>query len=298
MVEGYDGRPGAGKTLTMISRAWKRKKMGKRVRANVPLIDYRVRKKRHHFFGPKYTAACSVDTFGKSWADGPVLTTIEECIREDNCLILLDETHMWLPAVEWEKVGFETRRMLAQQRKNGLDFWWTAQNGSDVFNVVRNLTQTLNRVSRYGPYIIMDQCDPKTGTSFGRAYVTVHPSHFGLYDTYFEVGNGSDTAGRRGRNKRGENALPKLVNARTGEVAYETKEPPVHAYYRRVEDEFGGARYVLDHQLVSWWDRVRLGQDAGPHPREQGASSGATPPPRVDFGGSLEDVFRGFQGAE
>lgn len=206
MVEGYVGRPGTGKTALCTWRAWHAKRAGKPVYANVPLIDTRVKRPRRYWgFGPRLQAVpVDPDGYGKMWADG-MLKDLREVLALDNALVLLDEVHMWLPSTEWTSLPFEVRRYLAQQRKRGIDIWWTAQANARVLNVVRELTACLHQLRRLGPVIICDAEDPESKESYGRTYHLIGRHVWDLYNTEYEVGSADgEQEGRIGLNLRYE----------------------------------------------------------------------------------------------
>jgi hypothetical protein len=202
MVQGFQGRPGAGKTASMVAWAWQLKCRGRAVFANVPLYDYRIgSKRRFFFFGKNTIGPANEETFGKPWAG--FLANLNEALTLDNALVLLDEVHLWMPAQEWASIPFEVTSYLSQQRKNGLDVWYTAQSNGNVFNKLRQLTATLWTCQRYGPWSVIVGCDPESRESYGKRVMWLGPHIFNLYDTGFQVGDptGAKAAGERGRNK-------------------------------------------------------------------------------------------------
>ena len=230
MVEGFVGRPGAGKTLSMVHQAFRLKKLGKRkIYANIPLVDKRVRKTREYFFFGKVSVSPRSKTgYGSSWADGHV-NAIEEILLLDNATILLDEVHMWMPSTDWGKIPFEVRLFLAQQRKEGIDIWWTAQAQARVFNVIRELTACLWRCQRYGGLSILRGCDPEDREDMGKRVMWIGPDTWNFYDTSYMVGSGDGKSRQAGvgRNQRYAESAEVLgmqaegAQASTGWVRYE-----------------------------------------------------------------------------
>jgi hypothetical protein len=217
MVQGFQGRPGAGKTAAMVAWAYKLKQQGREVFANVPLVDYRIgAKKRFFFFGQLAVGPANEETFGKPWAG--MINNIDEALTLDNALILLDEVHLWLPAQAWADIPFEVTSYLSQQRKNGLDIWYTAQNNGNVFNKLRQLTAILWSCARYGPWSVITGADPETKENYGRRVHWLHAGIWALYDTGYEVGQRDGAGGKRGANRRYQSpeqaALAKLEAAR------------------------------------------------------------------------------------
>jgi Zonular occludens toxin (Zot) len=209
VVEGYDGRPGAGKTCSMVWRAWQQhERFGREVYANIPLIDRRPESR----------------TYGKSWGAGDRLRTLDEALKLDNCLILLDEVHVWAPSQEWQNIPPEMKIWLAQHRKNGLDIWWTAQSSARVYNVIRELTATCWSASRFGPLTILKGRDPETKEDLGKKYLLIRPEIYNLYDTAYMVGTRDGDGAGRGTALR---------------YAANTTDHPVTALLRRnVDGEF------------------------------------------------------------
>jgi hypothetical protein len=199
VVEGYTGRPGAGKTCSMVWAAWRLHKRGRRIRSNIPLEDRRPGSK----------------TFGQEWTDGPRLRTLAEAMQEDNCLILLDEIHVWAPSQEWDKIPPEMKIWLAQHRKNGLDIWYTSQSSARVYNVIRELTATCWSAKRYGPLTVLEGIDPESKEKMGRRYQIISPQVYNLYDTAFMVGTADGRGAGRGQARRygGEEFRVQMIDA-------------------------------------------------------------------------------------
>lgn len=203
MVEGYHGRPGAGKTAAMVAAAWALKKRGRAVFANIPLIDRREKASREFwFFGKLSIRPQDERTYGKPWADG-FLTCLDDALKLDNALVLVDEVHMWMPSTAWQAIEFDVRRYLAQQRKWGLDIWWTAQSNAQVFNEIRRLTATLWSCERWGRLSVLKGSDPDNKADLGKKYLYLTPDIWNLYDTEYVVGDRKgETAGTYGKNLR------------------------------------------------------------------------------------------------
>jgi hypothetical protein len=241
MVEGYEGRPGAGKSAAMVSRAFKLKERGRRVYANIPLMDRRLQKRRNFFFGTYSIGPVNEATFGKSWADG-MISSLSECFDLDNALILLDEVHMWMNSADWKDIPWFARRGLAQQRKHGLDFWWTAQDAARVYNVLRELTATLYTVERFGGVSVLTARDPANNKVLGKSYLNLGPQVYHLYDSEFEVG--SADGGEAGR--RGHNARYDALRSEHDAIYREWLQMTAPRRYRRVEEMGGRVRIVVD----------------------------------------------------
>jgi hypothetical protein len=222
------------------------------VYANIPLVDRRIRDARkYYFFGPQWLTVSP--NYGESWADG-LIEKMSDLEAIDNGIILLDEVHMWAPSTDWQSIPWQFRQQLAQQRKDGIDIWWTAQSSARVFNVIRELTSLCYECERYASLIKMELKCPLTGESYGKKYLSVSQDLIRLYDTRYMVGSGDGTVkGRLGKTRKYVDELEARLQEQN------RKKPPAYAYLRRVELADGTVRYERDAELMAWWFKARMG---------------------------------------
>jgi hypothetical protein len=192
MIRGTIGRGGSGKTLSTIARLWHLFKTGRDIVSNTPLIDLRVRYVEAPFgwmWVPVDTA-----TFGKSWASAYV-HRFEDVYDLENCEVLIDEMGAWMPSDQHRSMPEEIRRFLSQDRREGVNVWWTHRT-TKVFHQVRDNTSDLARCSRYGPFIVAESADPETPDEKPvKKYYRVDPNLYDLYDTYARVGSATTGEG-------------------------------------------------------------------------------------------------------
>lgn len=178
------GLGGRGKTLSTVARLWKKYKEGRPIWSNTPLVDLRL--KFDHNKG------CYVpyddETFGESWAENYVYN-VDDVLKACDCELLLDELGAWLPADEHKDIPRSFRRLITQDRRNGLNIWWTYRH-TRVWNEIRDNTVEYRYCYRYGPMIFqrcVDAEDAKGKPVY--AWFWVEPSVFDLYQTWAEVGD-------------------------------------------------------------------------------------------------------------
>lgn len=111
MIEGWIGRPGSGKTMTLTERAIRAAARGRPVFTN-----YAVAAPNCFQFGP-----------------GDLLDLPPG-------LIVIDEAHLWFPARGAMQLPMSWLAELSQTRKNGWDLIWAAQHETRVDRVVRDVT--------------------------------------------------------------------------------------------------------------------------------------------------------------
>lgn len=248
MICGYTGLFGGGKTLNMVRDAYHEKQRGRAVYANIPLPDWRIRRTRQYWFFGAYSVQPMCErTYGQSWADGYV-EKLEDVLKLDNALVLLDEVHMWMHATEWRNVSFEVRRFIAQQRKFGVDLWWTAQRAAGVFNEMRELTTMIYECRRYGTLSLLDVVDPIAKARMGRKWRMIGPQYWELFESEFYVGNATGTqAGEKGHNARYDHFREAALRDRRAiERARQGMPPQAHETpLSRIEDLGGRVCYVL-----------------------------------------------------
>lgn len=111
-IEGFIGRPGAGKTYSMTALAVKEIAKGRDVYANYHL-------KGATLFGP------------------------DDLIHLPPGLVLIDEAHLWFPARGAMRLPPSWLAQMSQTRKNGWDIWWSAQHERRVDSVLKDVTNWL-----------------------------------------------------------------------------------------------------------------------------------------------------------
>lgn len=109
MIEGYIGRPGAGKSYTLTERALREARRGREVFCNYAV------------------EGC--------WYFEP-----DQLMDLPPGLIIIDEAHLWFPARMALRLPPSWLAMLSQTRKNGWDMLWAAQHESRVDRVMRDVT--------------------------------------------------------------------------------------------------------------------------------------------------------------
>jgi hypothetical protein len=109
VIEGWIGRPGAGKTYTLTERALVARKRGVEVFANYPI-------------------------------DGCWLFTPEQLLDLPPGLIIIDEAHLWFSARQAMSLPPSWLAEMSQTRKNGWNLIWSAQHEARVDRVIRDIT--------------------------------------------------------------------------------------------------------------------------------------------------------------
>lgn len=171
MIEAYCGRPGAGKTYSMVARALKQ--VGKRPIFSNMAVD---------------------------WAQP--INCWEELVGCSNGLVLIDEAPLWFDARQFNKLPFEVRSFFAQSRKQGIDMWFTAQSFEGVDVALRRLCAIIWQCQRYGPYVFSTGNDPDVSSGKGRVFarriVRIKKAICERYDTFQVVADGEGRGGSVG----------------------------------------------------------------------------------------------------
>ncbi len=197
-VTGYIGDYGAGKTYNAVRDAWEAKQQGRAVFSNLQgLIDHRVKWSPFAYDDTLRRVGMwepvNYKTFGQRWSDG-VLRTFEEVTRLDNAIFLCDEVEAWFHATNYRDVSPKVMRFLNQQRKRGVDVWWTAPTNGMVYNQLRDTTSMIWRCEKYFSRCVMSCEDLRkgqrdTGRKLGNRVRKLDKSIFDLYDTREIVGS-------------------------------------------------------------------------------------------------------------
>lgn len=168
MIQGFIGRPGAGKTYSMVSLAY-------RLHGRVPIYS----------------------NMSLSWAQQ--VETVDELVGLTNGLVLLDEAGLWFNSRYWSRVSIEQMSWFAQSRKRGVHLWFTSQSEAAVDASIRRLVATYVYCMRYGPLIVQRWVDPNDLRARGLTrFMWLSERVFRLYDTYEIVGDGSGQGRGRG----------------------------------------------------------------------------------------------------
>lgn len=165
-IEGWIGRPGAGKTWTLTARALRARRRGQPVYSNYP-ID-----------------GC--------WLFGP-----DDLLHLPPGLIVIDEAHIWFPARQAMRLPPSWLAMLSQTRKNGWDLIWSAQHEARVDRVLRDVTSWMYLTTAwFGPpgrprWFRTQQFEPEEFRRAGKAVATRWQRRTDKisksYDTYNQI---------------------------------------------------------------------------------------------------------------
>lgn len=112
MIEGWIGRPGSGKTYTLVARALKERDRGRDVFANFPI-------------------------------DGCWVFEPEDLLELPPGLIIIDEAHLWFSARQAISLPPSWLAEMSQTRKNSWDIIWSAQHENRVDRVIRDVSNWL-----------------------------------------------------------------------------------------------------------------------------------------------------------
>lgn len=124
MIEGYIGRPGAGKTYSLTRRLLRIADQGRPVYAN-----YHIAHENVTFFDPL------------------------QLMDLPPGVIALDEAHLYFPARGALKLPMSWLTLMSQTRKRGWDIFYTTQHENRLDRVVRDITNVmwLSRAYSFGP---------------------------------------------------------------------------------------------------------------------------------------------------
>lgn len=178
MIELFEGRPGAGKTLFLVSRLLKIR------RANPARAIY------------------TNFQFGEFDEDGrlvvpysTMIRTWDELSRVHNGTVGIDESHLWAPSEGSKTLPFAQRVLLKQHRKNGLDIYLTDQSYDHTAKVVRDMVAIVYSLQRFGPLMIASGRDPFSHRDYGKIYSVVSERVFLYYRTEEVIGDGNTGEG-------------------------------------------------------------------------------------------------------
>lgn len=135
----YTGRPGTGKTYTLVNDVIKALNKGEIIYCNF-WIDWngyiekktwwkkvliKLKIKKEYNIYPKENL--------KNW------TKLSDILQIKNGIIVMDEAHFYMNSRKWKEMDMEFMRKLAQHRKDGIHIWGTVQNIKRLDIVIREL---------------------------------------------------------------------------------------------------------------------------------------------------------------
>lgn len=156
MIEAWTGLPGQGKTYMMTKKALREMKKGREVWANYPLEG--------------------TQRFQQ----------VEEVFEVREALILLDEAGLVAPAGFWNKIPFDVMAHWRQHRHKKIDLWYTAQDLQDVAVPLRRVTQFVNEIRKFGPFMYYKTFNPRTKEKYAGGFALLDESVYQKYNSYAE----------------------------------------------------------------------------------------------------------------
>jgi len=131
-IECFSGHPGAGKTYTMVYRAYK-------------LIN--TRRYKYHTIYSNMRLNEKYLRYKTGWKGSLIyISDFEQLYYINKGLLLLDEINIWSPSALWQEAPREMLAGWAQVRKSELCVYISTQSFSRVYKVVREITHTINKM--------------------------------------------------------------------------------------------------------------------------------------------------------
>jgi len=162
------GRPGTGKTYSLVHLAWKQICYGRDVYANF-FIDFTTLKQRRNarilffykivskigFRKQFFWLYTKLTTYGqvKFWKKLSDFTGLQKGI------ILMDEAQIYINAREYKSLDTSVQYKFQQHRKHGLDLYLAVQNVKRIDVVARELVNAVFEFKRIGKLFFMQEFD-------------------------------------------------------------------------------------------------------------------------------------------
>ena len=173
MIRAVCGLPGSGKTYFVVRRlyGWRRTHPDTRIVSNVESLWFP--------FGqvPEY------------------VDDITQCFDLQDCVLFLDEAHLWFGSRETKSHGAEYTAWVSQLRKRKVELWYTTQVLMRVDTVMRDITDITYHVSSWfklGAFTFRSYDGPvkeesKTRRAATRGFYLFNPLIAASYDTHQTV---------------------------------------------------------------------------------------------------------------
>jgi len=160
-VYGVYGRMGSGKTLLVVTWA-----MRHAFSSSVPIVTN---------FGLKVSSR--------------VVTSWAEVYQLRDCVLILDEAHLWASSNSSKALSLEGRQFISQARKRGVCIVWVSQAPTRVAKALRELTTDLVQCRKLFGFhlVVMRDIDAPDGKPLGWSLSRVDKFAARLYSTREDV---------------------------------------------------------------------------------------------------------------
>jgi len=177
MINIITGKPGFGKTYSLVHLAIKFLNQGRDVYSNF-YIDY-----------------SKLVKFGLLKKDhGRVLfwQKVDDLIKIKHGVILMDECQIYFNSRRWKELPEQLQYKLQQHRKHGLDIWGAVQSFKRIDTVLRELVNYCYAVRKILKIFILNAFDPEDIDKVKRQTLSTRVYFFNkkiasCYDTFAEI---------------------------------------------------------------------------------------------------------------
>jgi len=146
MINIITGKPGKGKTYTLVKLAIKFLNQGRNVYSNF-FIDYNLLAK-----DKRLKKNCGQIFFWQK---------VEDLVKIKKGVILIDECQIYFNSRKWKELPEVLQYKLQQHRKHGLDIWGAVQNFKRIDVVARELVNWCYEVGKFGRVFFLNGFDPE-----------------------------------------------------------------------------------------------------------------------------------------
>lgn len=140
MINIFVGKPGTGKTYSLVRLAYKLIQSGRDIYSNFPIFFDKLK------LSPKA---------GKIY----FWKTVDDLMLLKNGEILMDEAQIWLNSRKWQDLPPELMYKLQQHRKQGINIWGAVQNVNRIDKVARELVNSVFKVKKIGKLFLVNEYD-------------------------------------------------------------------------------------------------------------------------------------------
>jgi len=174
MISLYVGKPGTGKTYSLVREALRAIRAGKDVYSNF-FIDFSKLKLKEKKLGKIFF-----------WNE------ITELIPVRQGEILMDEAQVYMNSREWYKLDRRLQRKLQQHRKQGLNILGAVQSYKRIDTVARELVNSVYQVKRMGKLFVcreydIEDMDKAKKRAFSIKIFWLNKKIANCYDTMYEI---------------------------------------------------------------------------------------------------------------
>jgi len=179
MINVYVGKPGTGKTYSLVHLALGYLRLGRNVYSNF-YMDFSKYEEKEDLKGNLFF-----------WTD------LSEIIPIKSGEIIIDECQIYMNSRDWKAMPKDLQYKMQQHRKQGLNIHGAVQNVKRIDTVVRELVNSIFQVKKIGKVVMLreydiEDIDKEKRMCYSTRFIVFSKKLASCYDTLQEIGQNSE----------------------------------------------------------------------------------------------------------